>query len=146
MTNNLETMLLSVEFPQAKKFVDKLPLETFREEILFLSYENQSIINYSFLNYLLGQKETADLHELAFAILVNPLCHIEGAYISALYHAKRAVELTNRQDVGHLENLLFLHSIPDKLIDDDEAMLISNEILILDPSSDIAKETISELS
>jgi len=82
-----------------------------------------------FLNYLLIENETSKIHDLAFSLLVNPLSHLEGAYNSALYHALRSIELTNRKDVGSLENLLFLNTIPDKLISDEEAIKICKEIL-----------------
>ncbi|HDR8424421.1 TPA: hypothetical protein QC296_005863, partial [Bacillus cereus] len=100
---------------------------------------------YSFINYLLMKKESSDLHDLAFDLLVNPLCHIEGAYHSALYHAKKSVELTKEENVDSLLQLLFLHSVPNKLISDTKAIEICNKILELDASNEIAKETIKEL-
>ncbi len=44
---------------------------------------------------------------------------IEGAYHCALFHAQRAVELTNEQDTLSLEHLLFLNTVPDQLVSDE---------------------------
>lgn len=146
MLKKLESFIVSANFIEAEELFKKSNFEDFSEEIMYISYENNSIINYSFLNYLMVKEESKDLHDLAFSLLVNPLCHIEGAYNSALYHAKRSVALTEGKNVGSLENLLFLNSIPDKLINNQDAIDICNQILKLDNSNEIAQSTIEELS
>ncbi|MCU5311024.1 hypothetical protein OB975_01055 [Bacillus cereus] len=145
----LENLITSADFEEAEKLFKNNNFEEFSGEILYVTYENSSITKYSFINYLLMKKESSDLHDLAFDLLVNPLCHIEGAYHSALYHAKKSVELTveltKEENVDSLLQLLFLHSVPDKLISDTKAIEICNKILELDASNEIAKETIKEL-
>ncbi|WP_044896516.1 hypothetical protein [Bacillus alveayuensis] len=145
MIKNLDSLILSNNFEDGKRLVESIDFKTFSEEILYNAYNNCSIIYYSFLNYLLIENETSKIHDLAFSLLVNPLSHLEGAYNSALYHALRSVELTNRKDVGSLENLLFLNTIPDKLISDEEAIKICKEILKLDNKNELAKESLNEL-
>lgn len=145
MLKNLENLITSTNFEEVEKLFENNNFEEFSEEILYVTYENSSITKYSFINYLLMKKESSDLHDLAFDLLVNPLCHIEGAYHSALYHAKKSVELTKEENVDSLLQLLFLHSVPNKLISDTKAIEICNKILELDASNEIAKETIKEL-
>ncbi|MGE6541459.1 hypothetical protein [Bacillus luti] len=145
MLKNLGNLITSADFEEAETLFKNNNFKDFSEEMLYVTYENSSITNYSFINYLLLKKESSDLHDLAFNLLVNPLCHIEGAYHSALYHAKRSVELTKEENVDSLLQLLFLHSVPDKLISDKKAIEICNKILELDASNEIAKETIKEL-
>lgn len=145
MLKKLEDLITSAAFEEAEKLFKSNSFEDFSEEILYVTYENGSITNYSFINYLLTKKESSDLHDLAFDLLVNPLCHIEGAYHSALYHATRSVDLTKEEDVDSLLQLLFLHSVPDKLISDKQAIAICNKILALDASNKIATKTIKEL-
>ncbi|HDR8289221.1 TPA: hypothetical protein QC104_005987, partial [Bacillus cereus] len=142
MLKNLENLITSANFEEVEKLFENNNFEEFSEEILYVTYENSSITKYSFINYLLMKKESSDLHDLAFDLLVNPLCHIEGAYHSALYHAKKSVELTKEENVDSLLQLLFLHSVPNKLISDTKAIEICNKILELDASNEIAKETI----
>ncbi|MGN4444834.1 hypothetical protein ACTFOB_07955 [Bacillus cereus group sp. MYBK79-1] len=144
MLKKLEDLITSAAFEEAEKLFKNNNFEDFSEEMLYVAYENSSITNYSFINYLLMKDESSDLHDLAFDLLVNPLCHIDGAYHSALYHATRSVELTNEENVDSLLQLLFLHSVPDKLISDKQAIAICNKILALDASHEIAKETIKE--
>lgn len=145
MLKKLENLITSADFEEAEKSFTNNSFKDFSEEMLYVTYENSSITNYSFINYLLMKKESSDLHDLAFDLLVNPLCHIDGAYHSALYHATRSVELTNEENVDSLLQLLFLHSVPGKLISDKKAIAICNKILALDASNKIAKETIKEL-
>ncbi|AXO97092.1 MULTISPECIES: hypothetical protein [Bacillus] len=145
MLKKLENLITSADFEEVEKLFKNNNFEEFPEEILYVTYENSSITKYSFINYLLMKKESSDLHNLAFDLLVNPLCHIEGAYHSALYHAKKSVKLTKEENVDSLLQLLFLHSVPDKLISDTKAIEICNKILELDASNEIAKEAIKEL-
>ncbi|MGG0291901.1 hypothetical protein ABEY30_01050 [Bacillus pacificus] len=145
MLKKLENLIISATFEEAAKLFKNNNFEKFSEEMLYVTYENSSITNYSFINYLLTKKESSELHDLAFDLLVNPLCHIEGAYHSALYHATKSVDLTKEENVDSLLQLLFLHSIPDKLISNEKAIAICNKILVLDASNEIATETINEL-
>ena len=145
MLKKLENLITSADFEEAEKSFTNNSFKDFSEEMLYVTYENSSITNYSFINYLLMKKESSDLHDLSFDLLVNPLCHIDGAYHSALYHATRSVELTNEENVDSLLQLLFLHSVPDKLISDKKAIAICYKILALDASKKIAKETIKVL-
>ncbi|KMP92769.1 hypothetical protein TU65_19260 [Bacillus wiedmannii] len=145
MLKKLENLITSAAFEEAEKLFKNNSFKDFSEEMLYVTYENSSITNYSFIHYLLTKKESSELHDLAFDLLVNPLYHIEGAYHSALYHAKRSVDLTKEENVDSLLQLLFLHSVPDKLISDQKAIAICNTILELDAFNIIATETIKEL-
>lgn len=145
MLKKLENLITSADFEEAEKLFKNNNFEDFSEAMLYVTYENGIITNYTFINYLLTKKESSEFHDLAFDLLVNPLCHIEGAYHSALYHAKRSVDLTKEENVDSLLQLLFLHSVPDKLISNEKAIAICNKILELDASNEIAKETIQEL-
>ncbi|RFA31963.1 hypothetical protein CAI16_19450 [Virgibacillus dokdonensis] len=109
-----------------------------------IAFHNSSITNYTFVMSLIIEDEKVEFHGIAFDMLVNPLCHIDGAYYTALYHAKRCVELTNQQDVGYLTNLLFLHDVPETVVSEKEAFNVAKKILTLDPNNEIANEFMSE--
>ncbi|WP_235000490.1 hypothetical protein [Virgibacillus dakarensis] len=143
---NLEKLILHADFKKADEITSNLSFDVFSEEILEITYENESIANYSFINFLINKRESNELHDLAFDLLVNPLCHIEGAYNSALYHAKQSVMLTAEKEIGSLENLLFLNSIPDKLVSDQHAIRICKKILSLDNSNQTATDTLNDLN
>ncbi|WP_220349917.1 hypothetical protein, partial [Virgibacillus dokdonensis] len=112
--------------------------------VIDIAFHNSSITNYTFVMSLIIEDEKVEFHGIAFDMLVNPLCHIDGAYYTALYHAKRCVELTNQQDVGYLTNLLFLHDVPETVVSEKEAFNVAKKILTLDPNNEIANEFMSE--
>lgn len=140
MKNNLDRLIHLQRFDEAKKIVDSSDFDWFSEEIMYNAYEHSTVIYYDFLKYLISQNESLCLHDLAFSILVNPLCHLEGAYSNALRHARRCIELTGQNDVDYLAHLLFLYDVPDRIVSDEEATDIAKKILSLDPNNELAKE------
>ncbi|QPQ36030.1 hypothetical protein [Lysinibacillus sp. JNUCC-52] len=145
MSKKLENLILAFKFIDAEELYHTNDLQHFHDELISSAYENGNMINYTFLHYLLMKEESAELHNLVFSLFVNALTHIEGAYHCALYHAQRAVELTNEQDTFSLEHLLFLNIVPDKLVSDEQAIEICHKILALDPSNKTAKSSLNEL-
>ncbi|UED82312.1 hypothetical protein FH508_0010565 [Lysinibacillus sp. CD3-6] len=145
MSKKLENLILAFKFIDAEELYHTNDLQHFHDELISSAYENGNMINYTFLHYLLMKEESAELHNLVFSLFVNALTHIEGAYHCALYHAQRAVELTNEQDTFSLEHLLFLNIVPDKLVSDEQAIEICHKILALDLSNKTAKSSLNEL-
>ncbi|OEC02139.1 hypothetical protein GY31_08925 [Lysinibacillus sphaericus] len=145
MLKNLEKLILSFNFKEAEKLYLKSNFEQFYSELISIAYDNRNMIYYTFLHYLIMKKETAELHNLAFSLCVHALTPIEGAYHCALYHAQRAIELTNEQDVGDLENLLFIYGVPDQVVSDEKALETCHKILALEPSNEIAKSVLKKL-
>lgn len=145
MLKNLEQLILSANFKDAEELYHKVDFQQFDDEIIISAYKNKNMIYYTFLHYLITKEESAKLHNLAFSLFVNALTPIEGAYHCALYHAQRAVELTNEQDTFSLEHLLFLNIVPDQLVSDEKAIDICHKILALEPSNKTAKSSLEEL-
>ena len=143
MSNNLETFIVSGRFKEVKDIYQTTDFETFKNDLLTLAYDNENLSNYSVLVYLILETENDKLHDLAFQVLSQPLCHIGGAYASSLYHAQRAVDLTNGADVKRLENLLFLNIVPEKIVSDEQAKSIAKKILVLDPTNEVAKDALN---
>lgn len=84
MSKNLETLIVSGHFKEVKDIYQSTDFETFKNNILTLAYDNESLSNYSVLVYLLLESEDDKLHDLAYQVLSQPLCDIEGAYASSL--------------------------------------------------------------
>ncbi|WP_409369289.1 hypothetical protein [Lysinibacillus sp. 38-6] len=145
MLKNLEQLILSGNFKEAEALYHEMDFQQFDDEIIVSAYDNRNILYYTFLHYLLMKEESAKLHNLAFTLFVHALTPIEGAYHSALYHAQRAIELTNEQDVGDLENLLFIYGVPDQVVSDEIALETCHKILALEPSNEIAKSLLKKL-
>ena len=144
MFSRLEKGVLKGNFREAENIFKQYQIEDISKEIIFEAFEQSSIAWYSFVNFLLVKKENADLHDLAIGLLINPLCHYEGAYFSALYHTRRSIELTESKDVGFLEYLLFLHDVPDKVVSTKEALEVCKQIEMLEPGNQIVKAFIKD--
>ena len=74
--------------------------------------------------------------ELAIEIMLNPLCHIEGAYSVALFHTREL--LAKERNVKNLEMMIFFYHLPEKLVNDKEAKGIAKEILRIEPYNKVA--------
>ncbi|MFU8646663.1 hypothetical protein ACNA06_04960 [Lysinibacillus sp. RSDA_15] len=141
MKTRLEKLIISLNFTEAKALVDSLNKVEIENYMLELCYESENILYYSFVFDMLKDKETSFIHYIASIILSQPLCHIEGAYQAAFNHAKKAVEL-DEGDIELKEYLLFFNDIPDKLLSNQEAKILSEEIINLNPKSEVAKQYI----
>lgn len=51
MKKKLESFIVSANFAEAEELFKKSNFDDFLEEIMYISYENNSIINYSFLTF-----------------------------------------------------------------------------------------------
>lgn len=135
----LKEFVMSLRFTEAKKLVSKLDDDELENVLLELSLESESIIYYSFVQDMLKSHETAMLHYIASILMSQSLKHLKGAYLTAFYHAKKAVDLTPN-DSSLKEYLLYFNDIPEKLLSDDEARKLADEILTVDPENDVAKK------
>ncbi|MFC7785482.1 hypothetical protein ACFQWC_13370 [Rossellomorea sp. GCM10028870] len=144
MTNKLNEFIIKGHFVEAKEMMNELSYSELDEELMENAFKDSSITNYAFIMSLLVEEENVELHEMAFRLMAIPLSYLDGAYYAALYHARRCVELTDRQDIRYLFNLLFLHHIPDKVVSEEEAYDTARRMLELDPDNRLAKEIITK--
>ncbi|HHQ8911968.1 TPA: hypothetical protein ACSVZR_005521 [Bacillus cereus] len=56
MLKKLENFITSAAFEKAEQLFKNNSFEEFSEEMLYVTYKNSSITNYSFINYLLTKK------------------------------------------------------------------------------------------
>jgi hypothetical protein len=145
MSANFKKLILEGRFAEAKSFSEHLTFEELDGELTEVAFTCPSMSIYTFVVSLLIENEKIAFHEIAFEMLVNPLCHIEGAYQAALYHARRCIALTDQQELaGYLSYLLFLHEVPEKVIDDEEALVAARKIIELDTDNKVAKEFLAD--
>jgi hypothetical protein len=142
MNKNLIDLIQKANFSEAKNLLLQLQT-TERDKLLTdISYEMESIAVYSFICYLINETSDSSLHELAVNILIHTLNYIEGAYSSALYHAKKLLEL-EPNSIGNKELILFFFDIPEKLISETYALKIAEEILEKCPDNVVALRVVS---
>lgn len=146
MNNDLEEYLMNGDFEQAFHIAQTISYDELEKQMLYLAYENESIAIYTFINSLLIELESWKLHAIAYKLLTSSLSFMEGAYISAAYHARKAIEITSYQEIGPLEDLLFLYTESLKIISPQEALHLAKYILKLDKNHKLAKQVIGKLS
>lgn len=143
--NKTKDLILCGKFLEAKKevaFLGKNDLEDILEEIAF---DEHSICAYTFLAFLIKENETLEYHALARMLLNIAFCHIQGAYQTALYHTYRSIELSPN-DIDLQESLLFFNNIPEKVITDEEAQVIAQDVLLKKPTSKHAQRVLQQQS
>lgn len=144
MDNKIKKLVLNGYFDQAKIIFNSYDSNYIRKLLLKLCYETENIIIYTFLNSMLFDKEKAELHYLAAELLSMPLCHINGAYESALFHARKAIEL-DPDDISYKEYILFFHRLPNTIISDEEVITFATEVLSEIPDSKVALDILNDM-
>jgi hypothetical protein len=102
----MKKAIFNYEFEEAKKIFFKVNVQEQDEILSLIAYDNDSILMYTFLCYLISEKNTSYMHHLTSLIMSTALCHIQGAYQCAYYHARKALELSP-ENVDLKEYLLF---------------------------------------
>jgi len=115
------------------------------EHLFLIDLADTGLISiYTFVCFLLLEQESIRMHYCAAAILEYGLCTMKGAYSSALFHVRRAAELSPN-DISCQRRLLFFFAIPDQVMDIKEAKSIAQKILLKDPTDAKALETIQKI-
>ncbi|WP_342601071.1 hypothetical protein MHB48_08740 [Psychrobacillus sp. FSL H8-0483] len=135
--------ILLGDFVKAKELASQMDMDSLRETLFLLAYDNENIATYGFISYLLLEEETSEFHYIASYLFSMALNHLEGAYQTAFHHAKKATDLSPN-DMSYKEYILFFNAIPDKLLGNEEALGIANEILKNEPNNKVALSVISE--
>lgn len=73
--------------------------------------------------------------------MLNPLCFIEGAYSIASFHVRELLSID--RNVENLERILFFYNIPERLIDEDEARCLAEELLSMESDNKVAFQIIN---
>jgi hypothetical protein len=141
LKEQIKELLIKNDFDGLKNLLTENDIDSWSEDLVDVVYDTKNLLAYTFVCMTLMKKESSRLHCLAAALLSHSLCYINGAYASALYHVRKAIEL-DPNDVGLKESLLFFHVIPDQLLSRDEAVQIALEVLKNDHQSIAARDII----
>lgn len=139
LSEEVRDLLEKNDFFELEKLLKRVGLHDFEDALSDATFEHANLLSYTFICMLLIKAETAELHFIASSLLAFPLCHLEGAYASGYYHARKAVVLSP-SDVSYKEFLLFFHEIPDQLLRTEEAVELATEVLKKDPGSKAAQD------
>lgn len=125
----------------ALELLEGLSPEAARSALLEYAFSTGSIVAYAIAQGMVTRRNDWASHYLASEIMAAALNHIEGAYVVALFHARQALDL-NQSDIELWEYLLLFHAIPERLVSDEEAVVIAGRILADKPESSVAQMAI----
>lgn len=137
--------LINLDFRKAMTQISELSLEKRKEIILKAAYDTESIITYTFVCFLIEAENNFYYHEIAMELMIHVFQYIEGAYSAALYHL-RCLCFNDPSNIEYMELLLFFWTIPEKLINDEEALRVSKKIIEYDPTNLAALKTMSKIN
>ncbi|PKI14570.1 hypothetical protein CW743_05010 [Staphylococcus shinii] len=136
--------VLNGEFESVKRLMSQTDFMEFEEVYISSAHEAENIMFYTCILDMMKVEETAEMHDLAFLLLVYPLSDLQGALDSAYYHAESSIKLTEGKEVKSLLQMLLLHAVPEPVISDKKAFEISRQILKLDPTNNVARNVLKE--
>ncbi len=140
-TKKFYDLLYYGHFDQAHELAKDLTSDEIWEVLCAISADKPTILSYGYMVYLLIQSEKAEYHYIASRVLFLVLHTFEGAYASAFWHAKRALELSP-EEIIYKEHLLKFYFLPYQFLEKEEAQLIAREILAIDPKNEYALQVI----
>ncbi|PTI99010.1 hypothetical protein BU054_00660 [Staphylococcus simulans] len=144
MKDLIKRHVLNGEFESVKRLMSESDFMEFEEHYISSAHEAESVMFYTCILDMIKDGETAEMHDLAFLLLVYPLSDLEGALDSAYYHAEASIKLTEGKEVKSLLQMLLLHAIPEPVISDKKAFDISKQILTLDPNNNVARNILKQ--
>jgi hypothetical protein len=137
MKEQIQQLILSGKFFEAKKLLNHISFEQLQDILLNIGFNDNNICAYSFICFLISGHESLEFHSLASEILIHCFPQI-GGYAAALYHVRKGIQL-DPNDVEMMEMLLFFHDIPEKLVNDEEARVIATKVIEKKPESEVAR-------
>ncbi len=107
-----------------------------RGNLVSMAYDTNDLCVYSFTRYM--YEKTGEMKWLytAETIAEIDMCWMEGGYSVALFHAREALE--QEQTYKHYKGLLAYWVIPEKLVDDEEALQIASVVIRKEPHDHLA--------
>jgi len=141
MIHNIRLKLEQGKYLDIEEICTEMNASKFRDILMNIAYETGGINVYGFIAHMIRKQENVEWLKLAVDIMLNPLCFIEGAYSIALFHARELLSIN--RNVENLERILFFYNIPERLIDEDEARCIAEEILAIESDNKVAFEIIN---
>lgn len=144
MKELIQKHVLNGEFESVYRLMSQTDFMEFEEAYISSAHEVESIMFYTCILDMMKTEETAEMHDLAFLLLVYPLSELQGALDSAYYHADSSIKLTDGKEVKSLLQMLLLHAVPEPVISDKKALEISRQILKLDSTNSVARNVLKE--
>ena len=111
LQEDIKFYVLNGKFEEIKNIMSNIDFMEFEEVYISCAHEQENIMFYTCILDMMKANETAELHDLAFLLLVYPLSEVEGALEAAYYHADASIQLTNGKEIKSLLQMLLLYAI-----------------------------------
>ena len=140
LLEQLLSFIKSGKYDDATKICSMYTLNQLKDFLLKAAYDTSDFSLYSFAQYMFIETDKIEWLKTALSLVIGPFCFVDGAYSIGLFHARQL--LARDYSIQNLEQLLFFHDIPEKLINRDEALEIADRILKFDSSNQLALKII----
>lgn len=141
MIEDLEKSVINGKFYEVDEKLKKMSKDEQKELIFKIGIKTESLLVYTYIWHRIitekDYKEIIDWHETALSVLIHCINFLEGAYSSALYHARKITEL-EPDNIENFVQLLFFYDIPERLLDEKEAKKIAEKIIEVNPNNQVA--------
>lgn len=141
-------LLNTLEFRKLAKILSAKPFVEMEDILYRLAYnpktEESNLLVYTFMQSMMYKQETSAIHLSLSRLMGSILNHIEHAEQIGLYHGLKALEL-DPDNVVIKEYLLYYNHIPERLLDDADAIKLAKEIVKVNPDSKAAAMTLGKL-
>jgi hypothetical protein len=142
----IKDLILNGEFDEIKGLLNMSDTDRLEGMLMALAYEDTgNITPYFFINNLILEDESAELHAIASALMSGPFCWMKGAYRLGMEHMKKAIEL-DTENPSYKQGILLFNIIPERLLSDNEALKYAKQIIAINPEDVTAIETIKDIN
>lgn len=139
MTDMFIEYIKTGKYQEAHSLIKNMKPDDVYNFIINLGFDTQVLALYTFVIFLLIEKESAELHYCAAVLIAQVFCYIDNAYSMGLFHARRAVLLAE-DDPSYKEYLISYYYIPEKLLTFKEALSIAEQLALQDPGNIAAQQ------
>ncbi len=140
MEKKIFEYLTKAEFEKAEELLSGLTKAQIKDILRSIACETDSIVVVGFVLYLYERAQDDFWYDCAVSLLLSPFCYIDGAYSLAFRYA--GIVLSHERSEENLVQMLFFHEIPEKLLTDEEARKIAEEIIAVNPENEAAKRVL----
>ena len=132
------------------KYEDKDDIKLFFDGLFKMSYHESNITGHAFCYYVFSVTEDSQWLSKCIKLLAMANSPVEGAYALALHYAREmydyAREMHDRFHIRQaLDWMLFLYSLPEGLLSDDEAFDIAQKMLAVNSDHEESKKIIEDI-
>lgn len=144
MKNKFISLVEIGEYEKAADLLIGMENAKIRDTLILITLNTESLSVLGFAIYMSNRTQSEFWYDIVIALLLTPLCHLEGAYSFAFFYAKEELRLDRSEE--NLTQLLFFNEIPEKLLPNTEALEIAKEILSMNPDNTVAKDIIKRIT